>query len=113
MFYTGHCSLECTIVLSGIGYKTLTTDALCAQKAHQTAGGATSNVNMMSDTTLPPDLTTAIFPDDLGILDEGESSETSDHSILSIRTPFKCDRLLWNCMFNGPKGPVCPSNHIN
>jgi hypothetical protein len=48
-----------------------------------------------SDAVLAPDLTAAVFPDDLGILDKGDSGGTSDQSILSVRTLLRCDHTCY------------------
>jgi hypothetical protein len=103
-FYAGHRSSDCTVVLSGVGYKMLTAaDAARALKAHQKSMGTTSNVNMVSDTAIQDDMVAAIFPDSLGLLDD-DFGDTSDQSIMSVSAPLKCDHLLWNCVLNGPKG---------
>ena len=71
--------------------------------------GTTSSINMTSDATTQNDLVDAIFPDNLGLLDDsdfGDFGDISDQSILSILAPLKCDHLLWNRILNGPKGSV-------
>ena len=106
-FYAGHRSSECTVILSGVGYKTLTAaDAARALRAHLKATGTTSNVNMTSDANLQNDLVAAIFPDNIGLLDDGDFGDTSDQSIMSVSVPLKCEHLLWNCILNGPKGSI-------
>ena len=85
----GHHSSDCTVVLSGVGYKTLTTaDAARALKAHQKATGTTTSIDMTSDATLQDDLVVAIFPDNLGLLDN-DFGDTSDQSIMSVSAPLK------------------------
>ena len=104
-FYAGHRLSECTVILSSVGYKTLTAaDAARALKAHQKANGITNSANMTSDATLQEDLVAAIFPDNLGLLDGDDFNDASDQSIMSVSAPLKCEHLLWNCTLNGPKG---------
>ena len=112
-FFAGHQARQCSITISGKGYKTLTVqDALRAKAAQRSKGSSSSQSNTIatitdaSESNETSDLVAAVFPS-LSSASTGEgnsSSETSDTSFGSVSSPppFKSKHFIWDCSLTGP-----------
>ena len=112
-FFTGHVARQCTITISGKGYKTLTAqDALRAKAALRSKSGSSSQSNTIAAITEASpgnessDLVAAVFPSlPPGAVSDGNSfSDSSDNSFSSVSAPppFKCKHFIWDCSLTGP-----------
>ena len=108
-----HRAKECTVVLSGKGYKPVTapvtaSDAAPPRAATSSSKGyrraaaiaATGNSAHISDTEYEQDLVAALFPN----ADDPDDADELDDSLESVRPQLKCSHLIWNCTLTGHTG---------
>ena len=107
-FYAGHRAEACTAILSGKGYKTLTSQDAARAKANRfpprsTTVASITEVDPEEDNPTPAirDTVAAIFPDMHDFSDDPDDEET----LLSVSpTPLQCEHLFWKCHLTTPTG---------
>ena len=107
-FFAGHRAENCTAILSGKGYKTLTSQDVVRAKANRfpprsTTVASITEVDLEEDNATPAirDTVAAIFPDMHDFLDDPDDEET----LLSVSPPpLQCEHLFWKCHLTTPTG---------
>jgi hypothetical protein len=107
----GHRASDCSVILSGKGYKPVTAPVTAPDTAQKTAPStskgprrnttiaATAGNALNDDNDCSQNLVAALFTNNA----ESDADDLDDNPE-SVRPQLKCEHLIWNCLLTGPTG---------